>query len=88
MALHPASVEEGERVALVLFHNSDARIYKGHITGHTVQGDAVIVVNVEGRPTRWHCSYSDQGTIWAKGWSNPDVLLAAFLLDRSARTLA
>lgn len=83
MALHPASVKEGERVLLV--HTGTARVYKGWVVEHTRGGDVVMIANAEGRPARWQCAYSDQGTIWAKGWSDPAALLAAFRLDASAR---
>lgn len=88
MALHPASVEEGDRVLLVLYSASRSwrgpRCRKGHVQSHNRSGQVVIAV---GRGT-WNRTYASQGVDWAKGWSNPDALLAAFLLDQSARTLA
>jgi hypothetical protein len=87
VALHPASVEAGERVLLVFGgHDWNSwRVLKGIVEGHTSDGSPIVVV---GGTDWWVLSYAAQGTVWAKGWDNPDALLAAYRLDASARSLA
>lgn len=60
------------------------RCEKGRVLCHVEDGSILIEVETG----TWNRTYDSQGIDWAKGWSNPDALLAAFLLDQSARTLA
>jgi hypothetical protein len=86
VALHPASVEVGERVLMVLPGRrwGSWRTIKGIVKGHTSAGGPIAVDG----GGEWVLSYNQQGVTWSKGWSNPDALLAAIYLDASARELA
>jgi len=83
MALHPASVTDGDKVTVLFGTGAVQRPYVRKLTviGHLKSGE----VHARLGQHSIVLDYAEYGVTWAKGWDRADDLLAAFLLDLSAR---